>query len=66
MVASGLGYAILPSMILNDVDDIYKTDITSLDGKPVVRKTWMLYHKDSLQLNIVKAFVDFMENEFSQ
>ena len=64
MVANGLGYAILPSMILNDVHDIYKTDIKDMDGNPIVRNTWMFYHKDSLKLNIVKAFVDFMENEF--
>lgn len=64
MVANGLGYAILPSMILNDVNDIYKTDITNKDGKPIVRRTWMYYHKESIKLNIVKAFVEFMENEF--
>ncbi|MEY2196465.1 DNA-binding transcriptional LysR family regulator [Neobacillus sp. B4I6] len=64
MVVNGLGYAILPSMILNDVNDVYKTDITTIDGNPIVRKTWMFYHKDSLELNIVKAFVEFMENEF--
>jgi DNA-binding transcriptional LysR family regulator len=64
MVVNGLGYAILPSMILNDINDVYKTDITTIDGNPIVRKTWMFYHKDSLKLNIVKAFVEFMENEF--
>lgn len=64
MVTNGLGYAILPSMILNDVSDIYKTVIKTIDGKPIVRKTWMFYHEDSLKLNIVKAFVNFIENEF--
>ncbi|MBV7508633.1 LysR family transcriptional regulator [Bacillus sp. sid0103] len=64
MVVNGLGYAILPNMILNDVNNVYKTDITTIDGNPIVRKTWMFYHKDSLELNIVKAFVEFMENEF--
>lgn len=66
MVANGLGYAILPSMILNDVHDIYKMDISTIDGKPLVRRTWMLYHEDSLQLNIVKAFVHFMEEQYSK
>ncbi|WP_301108765.1 LysR family transcriptional regulator [Sporosarcina sp.] len=64
MVINGLGYAILPRMIVNDAPDLYKIDITKLNGDPIVRKTWMLYHKDSLHLNIVKAFVDFMEEEF--
>ncbi|OAS89187.1 MULTISPECIES: LysR family transcriptional regulator [Metabacillus] len=64
MVINGLGYAILPSLILKDVNDIHIADIKSIDGKPIVRKTWMIYHEDSLKLNIVKAFVDFIEKEF--
>ena len=62
MVLNGLGYAILPSMLLNDIDDIYKIDIKTIDGNPLIRKTWMLYHEESLKLNIVKAFVDFIED----
>lgn len=62
MVVNGLGYAILPSMSLDDVDDVYKYVIKMKDGKPILRKTWMLYHEDSLKLNIVRAFVDFIEN----
>ena len=61
MLINGLGYAILPSMILNDNNDVYKTDIKTIDGKPIIRKTWMIYNKDSLKLNIVKAFVDFIK-----
>jgi DNA-binding transcriptional LysR family regulator len=64
MVINGLGYAILPSLILKDVNDIHIADIKTIGGKPIVRKTWMIYHEDSLKLNIVKAFVDFIENEF--
>ncbi|MBD1381086.1 LysR family transcriptional regulator [Metabacillus arenae] len=62
MVVNGLGYAILPSMILNDVDDVYKIVLKTKGGQPIIRKTWMLYHEDSLKLNIVKSFVDFIEN----
>ncbi|MGM7724774.1 LysR family transcriptional regulator [Metabacillus sp. Hm71] len=64
MVINGLGYGILPSMILNDRQDVFRTDIKTVDGKPISRKTWMYYHQDSLKLNIVKAFVDFVEHEF--
>lgn len=66
MVMNGLGYAILPSLIVKDVNDLYITNLTSIDGKPIVRKTWMIYHKDSLNLNIVKAFVDFVEKEYKE
>ncbi|KXH81684.1 LysR family transcriptional regulator [Sporosarcina sp. HYO08] len=61
MVLNGLGYAILPSLIVNDADHLYKIDLTDQDGKPIIRKTWMFFHQESLQLNIVKAFVDFIE-----
>lgn len=61
MVVNGLGYAILPKMILNDVDDIEKMVIQTKDGKPIIRKTWMFFHEESLKLKIVKAFVDFVE-----
>ena len=62
MVVNGLGYAILPSMILSDVDDLHKIVIETVDGEPIMRKTWMFFHEESLQLNIVKAFVDFIGN----
>ena len=61
MVVNGLGYAILPSMIVNDVEDIHKIIIKTKEGMPIIRKTWMFFQEDSLKLNIVKAFVDFVE-----
>jgi DNA-binding transcriptional LysR family regulator len=61
MVVNGLGYAILPTMILKDRDDLHKIEIANKDGIPLTRKSWMFYHQDSLNLNIVKTFVDFVE-----
>lgn len=61
MMANGLGYAILPGMLLSDLKDVYKIAIRSKDGQPIIRKTWMVFHEESLQLNIVRAFVEFME-----
>ncbi|RJS59025.1 LysR family transcriptional regulator [Bacillus sp. PK3_68] len=61
MMANGLGYAILPGMLLSDLKDVYKIAIRSKDGQPIIRKTWMIFHEESLQLNIVRAFVEFME-----
>ncbi|MFE4133544.1 LysR family transcriptional regulator [Peribacillus sp. YIM B13482] len=61
MVANGLGYAILPSLILNDLENIHKFEIKTKNGEEIIRKTWMFYHKESLELNIVKAFVEFIE-----
>ncbi|MGO0062528.1 LysR family transcriptional regulator [Brevibacillus fluminis] len=61
MVASGLGYAILPRFILNGNGNLHTIDLTDRSGVPILRKTWMFYHEESLALNVVKAFVQFIE-----
>lgn len=61
MVVNGLGYAILPSTIFNDTESINKIYITDKEGKALLRKTWMLYQKELLELNIVRAFVEFVQ-----
>ncbi|NWQ41798.1 LysR family transcriptional regulator [Bacillus sp. EB106-08-02-XG196] len=61
MVENGLGYAILPSLLINDLDNIHKFEIRTKSGEKIIRKTWMFYHEESLELNIVKAFVEFVE-----
>lgn len=61
MVMNGLGYAIMPSMYF-DEEDITKVEMKNQEGKPVHRNTWMFYHGESLQLNVVKAFVSFVKD----
>ncbi len=60
MVSKGLGYAFLPEAILDDGDDIYKLKMINKGGDPLVRRTCMFYHEDSLKIMLVKAFVDFV------
>lgn len=62
MVINGLGYGILSSRILNEIEDLYKIALTDQKGQPILRRTWMCYHKESLEWNVVKAFVNFIEN----
>jgi len=66
MVINGLGYGILASRILKDIEELYKIDLTDQKGNPMLRRTWMYYHKESLQWNVVKAFVNFIETLESQ
>lgn len=61
MVANGLGYAILPNMLLDDLENIHRYEIRKKNGEKIFRKTWMFYQQESLELNIVKAFVEFIE-----
>ncbi|SFK73700.1 DNA-binding transcriptional regulator, LysR family [Paenibacillus sp. 1_12] len=61
MVIKGLGYAIVPSLVLEGIPNIHKIYITDKNGNPIQRRTWMYYQQDSLELNMVNAFVQFVE-----
>ncbi|RFB18371.1 LysR family transcriptional regulator [Bacillus sp. HNG] len=62
MVVNGLGYAIMPSMILKGNEDIHKVFIKDKENNPLIRNTWMLYHNESLEVNVINAFVTFIES----
>ncbi|SIS13541.1 DNA-binding transcriptional regulator, LysR family [Peribacillus simplex] len=62
MVINGLGYGILPSLILDGIKGLHKIDLTDSKGEPILRRTWMYYHQQSLELNLVRAFVNFIED----
>lgn len=61
MVINGLGYAIMSSKVIEDIEGLHKIEIKSQNGEPLLRKTWMFYHEEALQLRMVKAFVSFIE-----
>lgn len=62
MVINGLGYGILSSRTLKDIKELNKIDLTDRNGNPILRRTWMYYHKESLEWNVVKVFVNFIES----
>ena len=61
MVRYGLGYAILPGRIIHDTDNLYKIMLCDKQGNPLIRKSWLIYYADSLEMNVVRAFVEFVE-----
>lgn len=61
MVANGLGYAIMPSLIVNKEKDFHKLILTDKEGQPLLRRALMLYHSELTEINIVNAFVKFVE-----
>lgn len=61
MVMSGLGYGILPSVLVEDCKDLYKIHLKDEDGKPLVRKTWLLYHEETTKMKVIEEFVHFIE-----
>ena len=60
MIINGLGYAILPGEVMDGSEDLFKIELSNKKGEPIVRNTWMFYHEESLNLKLVKAFVDFV------
>jgi len=62
MVEKGLGYGFLPEMILEEGTGLHTSEMRYKSGDPVLRRTWMVYHKETLDLKLVKAFVDFVHS----
>ena len=62
MVANGLGYAIVPASLLDGVVPMHRLPIKDQQGQPILRKTWMLYHKEMMELKLVRLFLDFAKS----
>lgn len=62
MVVNGLGYGIMPSMIVRSSNSLHKIILTDKDNQPLLRRTRMLYHQEMLEINVVNAFVNFVKN----
>lgn len=62
MVAQGLGYALLPDMGLDQMCErrVHRRALQGSDGTPVLRRTWLLCRKGSLELPRVRAFVEHL------
>jgi len=61
MVVNGLGYGFIPSSILRNNENLWKVDMTNKEGRALERRTWMYYHQESMEINAVRAFVQFVE-----
>ena len=61
MVVNGLGYAIMANLVVRPYPELITKPLHLPSGKPITRKTWMYYHKETLQLNIIRAFVQFIQ-----
>ncbi|MCT1903866.1 LysR family transcriptional regulator [Oceanobacillus sojae] len=61
MIVNGLGYAILPRLMLEHDKQVKKINIRDKQGEQILRQTWMYYHNETLELNTVSAFVNFIK-----
>lgn len=60
MIVNGLGFSILANLVVRPYPELFVKPLYKPSGEPMIRKTWMYYHEDSLQLNIVHAFIRFI------
>ncbi len=61
MMLHGLGYAILPSLILANTGHIFTHILTDRGHKPITRKTYLIYEQELSGMNLVASFVSFTE-----
>jgi DNA-binding transcriptional LysR family regulator len=61
MVRNGLGYGIVPRVLLHDDKELHQRNILDEKGNPIIRKTWMLYQEETLRMKLVKEFVNFIK-----
>lgn len=62
LVLNGLGYAVLPSILLNQDDDLYKVECKRNTNESIERITWLIYKEEQINNTVVKTFCDFIEN----
>jgi DNA-binding transcriptional LysR family regulator len=63
LVLHGLGYAFFPNICLSDDEPLHTIPLISKDQQPLVRQTWIIYRESSMELTLVKAFIDFLKEE---
>ncbi len=64
MVQQGLGFTLLSQSCGQDAPDIRPVPLTQSDGSPLMRKTWLYYRKDYQLVSSIKAFVEFMDEQY--
>lgn len=61
MILNGLGYGILPSVLVQEHQNLNRIILKDRKGNPIVRRTWMLYPKEYLEIKVVKEFIEFVK-----
>ncbi|MBY0012051.1 LysR family transcriptional regulator [Paenibacillus typhae] len=65
MVQNGLGYAIVPSIVLTEEDrQLYRAVLTGADSEAVTWSTWLLYKQEFMDIPAVAAFVQFVREHY--
>ncbi|MGK9044225.1 LysR family transcriptional regulator [Mammaliicoccus vitulinus] len=60
-VQHGLGFSILPDILLKNNQDLYKIPCLDQNGNAMIRNTDMILKEQYLSNNVVRAFYEFMK-----
>ena len=63
LVKSGVGYAILPELVIGDRDQLCRYEIKDRNGSPVSSGIYLYYPEEFREIRLVGAFLDFMKKE---
>ncbi|MCC2929656.1 MULTISPECIES: transcriptional regulator CcpC [Bacillus] len=66
MALHGIGYAILPSVTLQNEDKVNKMPLLDGKGNPIGRDTWLLGYEPAFELKQVQAFVSVVKEMLDQ
>ncbi|WP_181995598.1 LysR family transcriptional regulator [Clostridium sp. AM58-1XD] len=61
-IAAGMGYGIMYSTALGEDEQFYKIPMEDLNGNPVKRSTWMIYHPNNKKDQTIRKFIDFVSS----
>lgn len=62
MVKNGLGYAIMPSEFFSEHESVVRIPLFNNNNEPLTQKTWMCYYSESLKLQVVQTFINFVKS----
>lgn len=66
MVVQGLGWAILPSIGLKELEDVHILPLVWPDGTALTRKTWLCWGAHAEELPALRAFRDYVTGVFAR
>lgn len=60
MVRHGLGYAILPKIIVENDPDLHLEVMMDREERPLTRAAWMIYDNRASNIKLVERFIEFV------
>ena len=64
LIQQGLGFSLLSQSCAQDTPNLQVTPLTLPNSQTLTRSTWMYYHSNYKQVSSVKAFIDFIKENF--